>query len=170
ALGHLLAEGLRDAMPTTRAPAPRPMALIAPSSVASAVTSVMTRTTIRRPFGDGGRRRRITPRMDFERLRASTLPGLLVERARTRPDRVAFRAKELGVYRETSWAHFAERVAAVALGFFHGFGVTRGDAVAIMGNPCPEWTIADLAAQALGALTYGIYPTSAPGEVRYLLQ
>ena len=110
------------------------------------------------------------PRMDFERLRTCTLPGLLVERARTRPDRVAFRAKELGVYRETSWARFAQRVAAVALGFSRGFGVTRGQAVAIMGNPCPEWTIADLAAQALGALTYGIYPTSAPGEVRYLLQ
>ncbi len=42
--------------------------------------------------------------------------------------------------------------------------------MAIIGNPCPEWTIADLAAQALGAITYGIYPTSAPGEVRHLLQ
>ena len=108
--------------------------------------------------------------MDFERLRACTLPGLLVERAHTRPGRVAFRAKELGVYRETSWARLSERVSAVALGFARQFGVTRGQAVAIMGNPCPEWAIADLAAQALGAVTYGIYPTSAPGEVRYLLQ
>ena len=49
-------------------------------------------------------------------------------------------------------------------------GVTRGDTVAILGNPCPEWVIADLAAQALGAITYGIYPTSASGEIRYLLQ
>ena len=108
--------------------------------------------------------------MDFERLRACTLPGLLVERAHTRPRRVAFRAKELGVYRETSWGRLSERVSAVALGFARQFGVTRGHAVAIMGNPCPEWTIVDLAAQALGAVTYGIYPTSAPGEVRYLLQ
>ena len=108
--------------------------------------------------------------MDFGRLRASTLPGLLVERARSRPERVAFRAKELGVYRETSWAELAARVAALAEGFASAFGVRRGDAVAIIGNPCPEWTIADLAAQALGAVTYGIYPTSAPGEVRYLLE
>jgi long-chain acyl-CoA synthetase len=108
--------------------------------------------------------------VDFERLRAATIPGLLVERARRRPGRVAFRAKELGVYRETTWAQLAARVAATAQGLAAAFGVRRGDAVAIMGDPCPEWTIADLAAQALGAVTYGIYPTSAPGEVRYLLQ
>ena len=108
--------------------------------------------------------------MNFEALRASTIPGRLLERARTRPHRVAFRAKELGIYRETTWGELAARVAAVAHGLAHDFGVARGGAVAIMGNPCPEWTIADLAAQTLGAVTYGIYPTSAPAEVRYLLE
>jgi long-chain acyl-CoA synthetase len=108
--------------------------------------------------------------MDFSRLRASTIPGLLVERARSRPDRVAFRAKELGVYRETTWAALAARVAALAHGLAAQFGVGRGATVAILGDPCPEWTITDLAAQALGAVSYGIYPTSAPGEVRYLLE
>jgi long-chain acyl-CoA synthetase len=108
--------------------------------------------------------------MDFSRLRASTLPGLLVERARSRPARVAFRAKELGIYRETTWAELATRVAAVAHGLAARFGVGRGSAVAILGDPCPEWTIADFATQALGAVSYGIYPTSAPGEVRYLLE
>ena len=108
--------------------------------------------------------------MDFDRLRAATLPGLLVERARQRPGRVAYRAKELGVYRETTWAELAARVAAVAQALRADFGIARGETVAIIGDPCPEWTIADLAAQALGAVTYGIYPTSAPGEVRYLLQ
>src|SRR3989454_4070755 len=94
--------------------------------------------------------------MDFSRLRASTIPGLLVERARARPARVAFRAKQLGVYRETTWAALAARVAAVAQGLAARFGVGRGSTVAILGDPCPEWTIADLAAQALGAVTYGI--------------
>jgi long-chain acyl-CoA synthetase len=108
--------------------------------------------------------------MNFEALRASTLPGLLVERARTRPRRVAFRAKELGIWRETTWRELAERVAALALGFAREYRIARGETVAIIGNPCPEWTAADLAAQALGAISYGIYPTSAPGEVRHLLQ
>jgi long-chain acyl-CoA synthetase len=108
--------------------------------------------------------------MNFEALRASTIPGLLVERARTRPARVAFRSKELGIWRETTWRALADRVAGLALGFAREYRLGRGETVAIIGNPCPEWTIADLAAQALGAITYGIYPTSAPGEVRHLLQ
>src|SRR2546422_2036387 len=108
--------------------------------------------------------------MNFSALRASTLPGLLVDQARTRPDRVAYRSKELGVWRETTWREYADRVAAVAVGFAREYRVARGETVAIIGNPCPEWAIADLAAQALGAITYGIYPTSAPGEVRHLLQ
>ena len=108
--------------------------------------------------------------MNFEALRASTLPGLLVERARTRPERVAFRAKELGIWRETTWRELAERVAALACGLAREYRIAAGETVAVIGNPCPEWTIADLATQALGAITYGIYPTSAPGEVRYLLQ
>jgi long-chain acyl-CoA synthetase len=108
--------------------------------------------------------------MNFEALRASTIPGLLVERALTRPARVALRSKELGIWRETTWRELADRVAALALGFAREYRLARGETVAIVGNPCPEWTIADLAAQALGAITYGIYPTSAPGEVRHLLQ
>ena len=98
-----------------------------------------------------------------------TVPGLLVDRVSRTPHRVAFRAKELGIYRETTWAELGRRVAAVASGL-RDLGVHRGDTVAIMGDPCPEWTIADLAAQSLGAITYGIYPTSSPSEVRYLLQ
>ena len=108
--------------------------------------------------------------MNFEVLRASTLPGLLVERARSRPERVAFRAKELGIWRETTWRELSDRVAALACGFAREYRIAAGETVAIIGNPCPEWTVADLAAQALGAITYGIYPTSAPGEVRHLLQ
>jgi long-chain acyl-CoA synthetase len=108
--------------------------------------------------------------MNFEALRARTIPGLLVERARTGPGRVAFRSKELGIWRETTWRELADRVAALALGFAREYRLSRGETMAIVGNPCPEWTIADLAAQALGAITYGIYPTSAPGEVRHLLQ
>ena len=77
--------------------------------------------------------------MDFGGLRTSTIPGLLVARARTRAARVAFRAKTLGVYRETTWAELAARVAAVADGLAARFGVGRGSTLAIVGDPCPEW-------------------------------
>jgi long-chain acyl-CoA synthetase len=36
-----------------------------------------------------------------------------------------------------------------------------------MGDACEEWAIGDLAAQALGAITYGIYPTASPAELEF---
>jgi long-chain acyl-CoA synthetase len=107
--------------------------------------------------------------IDHAALAGQTLPGLLLERARRTPDRVAFRAKILGIYRETTWQALADRVAAVALAL-GGRGLGRRDTVAILGNACPEWTVADLAAQAAGAISYGIYPTSSPAELGYLLR
>jgi len=86
--------------------------------------------------------------MDFEALRAATLPGLLVDRARQRPTRVAFRAKELGVWRETTWRELAARVGAVALGLAREHGLARGETVAIIGDACPEWTITDRCSRA----------------------
>ena len=49
-------------------------------------------------------------------------------------------------------------------------GCSKGDRVAIMGDACEEWMICDLAAQALGAITYGIYPTASVSEVEYQMR
>ena len=42
--------------------------------------------------------------VDRERLRRTTAPHLLCERARTMPDSVAFRSKHFGIYRERTLA------------------------------------------------------------------
>ena len=107
--------------------------------------------------------------IDYEALARTTLPALLVDRARRTPDDVAFRAKTRGIYRETTWRELAARVSAVALALLQR-GVRRGDTVAIMGNACPEWTIADLATQSVGGISYGIYPTSSASELCHLLR
>jgi long-chain acyl-CoA synthetase len=97
------------------------------------------------------------------------LPGLLVDRARTSSAGVAYRAKELGIYRETTWRALADRVAAVAVAL-RARGFAAGQSVAIMGHACPEWTIADLAVQSAGGVSYGVYPTSSPAELAFLLR
>jgi long-chain acyl-CoA synthetase len=107
--------------------------------------------------------------VDRQRLRRTTAPHLLCERARTMPDSVAFRSKHFGLYRERRWSDYAALVtrAAVAL---KGLGVVRGERVAIMGDVCEEWMICDLAAQSLGAIVYGIYPTASAAEVDYQMR
>ena len=104
-----------------------------------------------------------------ETLRRKTAPLLLCERASTTPDAIAFRSKHLGIYRERSWCNYAALVARAAQ-VFAELGITAGDRVAIMGDPCEEWLICDLAAQSLGAIVYGIYPTAAASEVEYLMK
>jgi long-chain acyl-CoA synthetase len=39
-----------------------------------------------------------------------------------------------------------------------------------MGDPCEEWAICDLAAQTLGCVTYGIYPTASIEELEYQMR
>jgi long-chain acyl-CoA synthetase len=107
--------------------------------------------------------------VDREKLRRTTAPHLLCERARTSPDSVAFRSKKFGVYRERTWRNYAALVARTAR-LLQILGLARGERVAIMGDVCEEWMICDLAAQSLGAIVYGIYPTAAPAEVAYQMR
>jgi long-chain acyl-CoA synthetase len=110
-----------------------------------------------------------TPPVDREALRRMSAPLLLCERARTAPQRVAFRSKHLGLYRERNFHDYAALVARAARGFA-GLGLSRGERVAIMGDACEEWLICDLAAQSLGAIVYGIYPTASASEVEYQMR
>ena len=107
--------------------------------------------------------------VDREALRRTTAPRLLCERARTTPDSVAFRCKHLGLYRQRGWRDYAAMVARAARAFA-ALGLAAGDRVAIMGDACEEWMICDLAAQSLGAIVYGIYPTASASEVEYQMR
>jgi long-chain acyl-CoA synthetase len=98
----------------------------------------------------------------------ATLVARLLEHAAARPDEVAIREKHRGVWREWTWAEYASRVASVAAGL-RTLGVVPGTRVAVHAENRPEWVIADLAAQGLGACTVGVYPTSPAPEVEYLL-
>src|SRR5215813_2014238 len=102
-------------------------------------------------------------------LRQMTAPALLLERARCTPDAVAFHSKALGLYRERTWSEFALMVAHTAKAFA-AHGLKAGERIAIMADVCEEWLVCDLAAQTLGAIVYGIYPTASAEEVEYQMR
>jgi long-chain acyl-CoA synthetase len=104
-----------------------------------------------------------------DEFRRMTAPGLLIERARSNPRQVAFRAKRLGIYRERTWRDYALMVARTAKALANE-GLRAGDRVAVMADVCEEWLICDQAAQALGAVVYGIYPTASAQEVEYQMR
>jgi len=101
-------------------------------------------------------------------LEATSLPGALVYRALTTPDAIALRKKQLGKWKQYDWATYATRTAATMEGL-RTLGVGPGDKVAIHAENRPAWVFADLALQAMGAVSVGVYPTSPASEVEYLL-
>ncbi|MBO9514017.1 MAG: AMP-binding protein [Variovorax sp.] len=99
----------------------------------------------------------------------ATMPGLLRHRARHTPDRIALREKVRGIWKGTTWAAYFEQVRAFAL-FLRDGGFGPGDKLVIASDGTPEWFIADLAAQSLGGVTVGIYPTNPWPELQYIVR
>ena len=97
-----------------------------------------------------------------------TFPRLLVRNARTLGDRVALREKEFGVWQPVSWRAYHDRVRDLSLGLV-ALGLSRGDKVAIIGDNRPEWVMGEIAAQAAGAASVGIYQDSNLTEVAYVI-
>ena len=100
---------------------------------------------------------------------AYTFPQLLRRNAVERSSGIALRWKELGVWREAQWSEYYQRVRDVAFGLLD-LGVTPHEgSISILADNCVEWTIADLAAQSLGVMSTGIYPTSTSPQVDYII-
>ncbi|WP_246718768.1 AMP-dependent synthetase/ligase [Microvirga terrestris] len=100
--------------------------------------------------------------------RADTFPKLLVRNARTRPNRTAFRHKDLGIWQSWTWAEVHEIVRAYASGL-QSLGLKRGGKIAIIGynRPYLYWSIA--AAQWIGAIPIPVYADSVADEMAYVL-
>lgn len=99
----------------------------------------------------------------------ASLPGRLRELAAARSDSVALREKEFGIWQETNYAEFWLDVQAAAMGLWQ-LGVRPGDKVAIQSENRKAWVVADLATQAIQAVSVGLYATNPTAEVAYLLQ
>jgi long-chain acyl-CoA synthetase len=80
----------------------------------------------------------------------------------------ALRHKCKGIWSSTSWAEYYAQARAVGLALA-ALGLARGDAIAVLSENRPEWLYADMGAQCMGFLSTGIYPTSSPEQVQYIV-
>ena len=97
-----------------------------------------------------------------------TLAKLLVHHARAHGDAVAMREKEYGIWNTFTWAEVHDQVRTLALGFA-ALGVARGDVVALIGRNRPNWVWSEWGAQALGAMSLGLYEDILGDEAAQLL-
>lgn len=98
----------------------------------------------------------------------ATLPGLLARNAALYGDRIGLREKDLGIWQEVSWKEYYAHVGHFCMGL-KTLGLKRGDHLAILGDNCPDWIYADLAAQATGAVAVGVYPTNPANQAAYVV-
>src|SRR5215470_6176615 len=98
----------------------------------------------------------------------TTVPGLFWHRVTTRPDKIALREKERGIWRAYSWRDYGEAARAIGCGLI-ALGLQPGEHVAILSDNNKEWLICDFGVLCAGGISTGIYPTDSPAQVEYLV-
>jgi long-chain acyl-CoA synthetase len=98
-----------------------------------------------------------------------TFPKLVRDNARRRPDKVAIREKDFGIWQAYTWSRYFEQARQIALGLA-SLGFARGDRVAIVGDNRPQLYWAVMAAQALGGVPVPIYQDSIEREMEYIIE
>lgn len=95
-----------------------------------------------------------------------TLFRAQTERYRHQP---VFFTRENGTWALQTWNEFENGVHDIACALL-AKGLTRGASVAILAGNVPEWTIVDIATIAAGGVGVGIYPTSSPEQVEFIIR
>ncbi len=81
---------------------------------------------------------------------------------------LTYKDKVTRQFHSLTWADWKSSVEKTFY-VLKSFGIKAGDRVGILSENRPEWTYADLAALALGAIVVPIYPTLTAKEISYIL-
>ena len=108
---------------------------------------------------------------DFTKNRSSggeTIGALLARNASKHGSEIALREKERGIWKETTWAEYAQEVVACAAGL-EKIGVKPGKAVLVLGDNRARLYGGMLAVSLLGAYAMPAYPGATLEELRHFL-
>lgn len=97
-----------------------------------------------------------------------TIPSLLFARIDRGADSPAYHWNQEGAWRSRTWGQSEEEIAVIAR-WLVDHGIQPGTPIAILADTRPEWSAADFAITAIGAITVGVYPSLTAEQVRYQL-
>lgn len=97
-----------------------------------------------------------------------TFPRILLQHAKQRPGKPAFREKDLGIWQTWNWSQVNEEVRALACGLA-AMGFRRGMNLAIVGDNRPRLYWAMMAAQCLGGVPVPLYQDAPAADMAYVL-
>lgn len=99
----------------------------------------------------------------------TNLLQLLQNTVQAKPREVCFRYKDDHQWKVLYWNEVYQKVLDLA-GGLKKLGVKKGDRIAIFSRTRYEWTVADMAILACGAITVPIYESSIADQVSYILR
>ncbi|SDE94362.1 long-chain acyl-CoA synthetase [Variovorax sp. CF079] len=99
-----------------------------------------------------------------DEARLATLPQLWRRRCAEWGDRPALRHKERGIWQGLSWSGYFSEARAIGLALAEA-GLQAGEVVSILSDNRPRWLVVDMAAQAMGFVSHGMYPCSTAAQV-----
>ncbi len=97
-----------------------------------------------------------------------TLPQLLAYQARRFGNRVFYKRKDLGLWREYVWEDVLEKVKTFAMGLA-SLGIKAEDTVAVLAKNEPQLFWSEYAAQAVGAKVVCLDPDLTSAQTEYML-
>jgi len=98
---------------------------------------------------------------------ADTFPRLLQWHASQRPDAIAIREKDLGIWQSWTWAEALREVQHIAAGL-HQAGFQRGEHLAIIGENRPRLYFTMVATQCLGGIPVPLYQDAVAAEMEFV--
>ncbi len=101
--------------------------------------------------------------------RAGNLPELFFRQVERLGGRVALRHKDRGIWNPVCWRQYGQTVRRVSAALL-AHGLQPGERVAILGDNRPEWLYCHLGTMSAAGVTCGIYATSSPEEIAYLVE
>ena len=84
------------------------------------------------------------------------------------PGRIALKEKRDGSWVDIHWGEFGDRVEKIAFAL-KALNIEKGDKVVIFSENRVEWTYADMAILATGAVTVPLYASSSADQTRYIV-
>lgn len=96
-----------------------------------------------------------------------TIPALFARQAETLSRRTLFLVKRDGAYQPVTWQQAAADAQALGT-FLLAQQVNFGDRVLIFSENRPEWAIADIAIQSIGAWTVPVYPNLSEQDLKII--
>jgi long-chain acyl-CoA synthetase len=97
-----------------------------------------------------------------------TIADMIPRAATEHAEKTAVRFKRDGAWHDVTYAELATTVQEIALGLID-LGLAPGERICILANTRPEWSYADLAATAAGAVVVPIYQTNSPEECLWVI-